>query len=182
MERVPLEIFQRDFLLTHLKNKPGCVLDHLKQTSQLPLLFGDLLMGIIKACWRDQTAYTCDSWYTCEIPLNRCYFAHEDFRGYLVPKDDRFVDFLNGHIHEIESHSFPLSREIRSEWRPMPRVMVEERDSDDWTKRVTGTSATSNNAGRERYYVLDGQFRVIQGWYHQKPVVEAYIYRGTGSV
>jgi hypothetical protein len=181
MDKVPLETFQRDFLLTHLKNKPDCVLNHLKQTCQSNLSFGDLLMQIIEACWKDQTAYRCDSWYACDIQLSKCYFAHGDFCGYRVPKDERFVDFLDSHIQEIESHSFPMAREIRSEWQPAPRVMVQERDADDWTKPVR-TNATSNNAGRERYYVLDGQLRVIRHWYYRKASVAPYIYRGNGSV
>jgi hypothetical protein len=183
MEKVPLETFQRDFLLTHLKNKPECVLDRLQEMYQeANTCFRDLLAKIIETCWKEQTAYRCDSWYTCEIPVNKCYFAHEDFRGYRVPKDERFVDFLEAHVQEIEPHSFPMSREIRSEWRPMPRVMIEERDADDWSRRVTGTTATSNNVGRERYYVLDGQLRIIRHWYHRQARVPAYIYRGTGSV
>jgi hypothetical protein len=182
MKKVPLETFQRDFLLTHLKNKPECVLDQIQRMFQASnFSFSGLLMKIIENCWKDQTAYACDNWYSCEIPLNRCYFAHTDFRGYRVPKDERFVDFMDAHVQEIESHFFPMSWEIRSEWRPMPRVIVEERDAQDRTERVTGTSVTTNNA-RERYYVLDGQLRVIRHWYHQKPVVEAYVYRGTGSV
>jgi hypothetical protein len=180
MDKVSLETFQRDFLATHLKNK--CVLDELERFCQeSKLAFRDLLMRIIENCW-DQTAYRCDNWYSCDIPLENCYFAHTEFRGYRVPKDERFVDVLKGHIQEIESHQFPMSREIRSEWREMPRIMVEQRDANDWTKRFTGISATPNNAGRERYYVLDGQLRVIRHWYHQKRSVAAYLYRGTGSV
>jgi hypothetical protein len=183
MRKVPLETFQRDFLLTHLKNKPECVLCQTHRMLRASnLSFSKLLTEIVKNCWEDQTAYACDNWYSCEIPLDRCYFAHTDFRGYRLPKDGRFVDFMDAHAQEIESHFFPMSREIRSEWQPTPRVMVEERDAEDWTKRVIDTSVTTDNAGRERYYVLDGQLRVIRHWYHQRPVVEAYIYRGTGSV
>jgi hypothetical protein len=183
MKKVPLETFQRDFLLTHLKNKPECVFDQIQRMFQSSnLAFSELLMKVIENCWKDQTAYACDNWYSCEIPLNKCYFAHTDFRGYRVPRDGCFVDFMDAHVQEIEAHSFPMSREIRSEWRPMPRVMVEERDAEDWTKRVTGPTPATNNARRQRYYVLDGQLRVIRHWYHQKPAVEAYIYRGTGGV
>jgi hypothetical protein len=183
MNKVPLEIFQRDFLLTHLKNKPKCVLDELQAMHQgTNPSFVQLMMKVIENCWSEQTAFRCDNWYSCEIPLEKCYFAYTDFRGYRVPKDGRFVDFLGAHVQEIESHSFPMSREIRSAWTPMPRVMVEERDADDWTKRVTDTNAASNGTGRERYYVLDGQLRVIRHWYRQVPIVKAYIYRGTGSV
>lgn len=180
MDKVQLGTFQRDFLLTHLKNKPECVLDHLERTCLLTLSFGELVMQVIETCWKEQTAYRCDNWYTCEVPLRKCYFARTDFRGYRVPKDERFVDFLDTHIQEIESHSFPMSREIRSEWQPMPRVIVEERAADDWTKGVTGTSTTPNSTGR--YYVLDGQLRVIRNWYHRQTCIPAYIYRGTGSI
>src|SRR5271168_4300204 len=160
MKKVPLEILQRDFLLTHLKNKPECVLGQIQRTFQVSNpSFSKLLMEIVGNCWKDQTAYACDNWYSCEIPLDRCHFAHTDFRGYRVPKDGRFVDFLDAHVQEIESHFFPMSREIRSEWRPMPRVMVEERDAEDWTKRVTGAGLTTSNPKGGRYYVLDGQLR-----------------------
>jgi hypothetical protein len=185
MDKVSLQNFQRDFLLTHLKNKPECVLDCLAQMCQSNLSsvsFGDLLMRVIEACWRDQTAFRCNSWYTCEISLNKCYFAHTDFRGFNLPKDQRIVDFLDAHIDKIELGLFPMSREIRSEWQPMPRVIVEERGPDDWTRRVTVTTTAWNNSGHERYYVLDGQLRVIRYWYHQKPWVPVYIYRGNGSV
>lgn len=183
MDKVSLKTFQRDFLLTHLKNKPDCALDQLQQICQESgLPFSGLLMKVIENCWKEQTAYRCDNWYSCEIPLDKCYFAHDNFRGYRVPKDNRFVDFLEGHLQEIESNAFPMSREIRSEWRAMQRIMVEERDPGDWTKRVTCAMTTSQNVGRERYYVLDGQLRAIRHWYHRKALVPAYIYRGDGSV
>jgi hypothetical protein len=179
MDKVPLETFQRDFLLTHLKNKTKCVLEQLElrcQRSSEP--FEALLAGLVKACWKDQTAYWCDHWYSHEIPLNKCYFAHEDFRGYRVPKDGRFTDFLDKHIYEIESHSFPMAREIRAKWEPVPRPMVEERDPDNWTLRVTDVTENPKNVGRERYYVLDGQLRVIRHWYHQRLSVPVFIFRG----
>jgi len=179
MERIPLETFQRHFLLTHLKNKPDCVLAHLQQRwPPLAQSFGDLVAELLRACWADQSAYVCDNWYSFEIPLNKFYFAQGDFRGVGVPKDGLFVDFLDKHVREIESHSFPMAREIRAEWKPMPPPMIEERDPDDWTVRVTAEDQIQKNVGRERYYVLDGQLRVIRHWYHGRPSVPVYIYRG----
>jgi hypothetical protein len=41
----------------------------------------------------------------------------------------------------------------------MPEALVRERES-------------------EKYYILDGQLRVIRHWYHQVPDVKVFIYRG----
>lgn len=71
-----------------------------------------------------------------------------------------------------------MAREIRADWKPMPPPMIEERDPDDWTVRVTGEGQIQKNVGRERYYVFDGQLRVIQHWYHKRLSVPVYIYRG----
>jgi hypothetical protein len=183
MQKIPLETFQRHFLVTHLKNDAECVLAQLEQSRQRSdQSFGRLLSEFIQSRWKDQTAYVSDDWYIDEIPLSKCYFAQADFRGYPVPKNERFVDFLERHIQEIESHSFPMTREIRAAWEPMPRPMVEERDPDNWTQRITGRSENPKNSGRERYYVLDGQLRVIRHWYHRKLTVPVYIYRGKGRV
>jgi hypothetical protein len=60
--------------------------------------------------------------------------------------------------------------------------MVEERGlAGDWTRRVPGR--IQGSPGRERYYVLDGQLRLIRHWYHHISSVTVYIYRGkTGDV
>jgi len=92
--------------------------------------------------------------------MDECYFAHTDFRHYRVPKDERYVDFLSSQLCPIESGSFPCSWEIRAPWEGcMPEALVQERQ-----------------AGK--YYVLDGQLRVIRHWYHQVSLVPVFIYRG----
>lgn len=168
-----------------MKNKPRCVLEEIERRwGKLNMTFSDLMSQVIKACWPDQTAYLDDSWYETDIPLDKCYFAHTDFRGYPVPKDETFIGFLKERISEIESHSFPMAREIRATWEhePTPPPMVEERHSNDPTRRVIGSSSGQNNIGGERYYVLDGQLRVVRHWYHKKTTVHVYIYRGTCNV
>jgi hypothetical protein len=64
---------------------------------------------------------------------------------------------------EIDAGTFPLSAEIRAPWQKMPEPLIQER-------------------GRERYYVLDGQLRVIRHWYHAVPNVRVFIYRGQLAV
>ena len=61
---------------------------------------------------------------------------------------------------EIESGLFPCSNEIRAPWSgAMPEPLVQER-------------------GADRFYVLDGQLRVIRHWYHNIPNVRVFIYKG----
>jgi hypothetical protein len=57
--------------------------------------------------------------------------------------------------------SFPYSSEIRAAWSetPMPQPLVSERKLG-------------------KYYILDGQLRVIRHWYHQLPNVKVFVYRG----
>ena len=108
--------------------------------------------------WRD------DNWYSRDIPIGKCYFAHTDFRIRPVPKNQRFIDFMHDKRQEIESGLFPCASEIRAPWlEPMPEPLVQER-------------------GSERYYVLDGQLRVMRHWYHNVPNVKVFIYRGQAGV
>jgi len=161
---IPLEGFHRHFVLTHRKDSAQALLDQLKQeaeTSGKP--FATLLSGWIKSNY-PQCAFQDDNWYEREIPLDNCYFAHTDFRGYSIPKDQRFVDFMPTKRQEIDSGTFPCSLGIRAPWSgPMPEPLVQER-------------------GPEKYYVLDGQLRVIRHWYHNVPTVRAFIYRGQCDV
>ena len=100
-----------------------------------------------------QNAFRDDNWYVREVPLDRCYFAHTDFRNRPVPKDQRFVGFMDNQRQEIESGSFPCSSDIRAPWSgPMPEPLAQERET-------------------EKYYILDGQLRVIRHWYHNVPIV-----------
>jgi hypothetical protein len=124
---------------------------------------GKLLAEWMKAhC--PQSGFQDDAWYAREVPLDRCYFAHTDFRLRPVPKDQAIVVFMLNKRQEIESGSFPCSSEIRAPWsEQVPESLVQER-------------------GPEKYYVLDGQLRVIRHWYHAVPNVKVFIYRGNLAV
>jgi len=182
--RVPLDTFQQDFIVTHCKDKAKALLSELHmRANQCSQPFAQVLNEWVASKY-EQTSYWDDNWYFTEIPLERCYFAHTSFHGtYQVPKDKRFVDFLESTGGgEIENDSFPCSAEIKNHWGPMPPVMIEERDPNDSTKRVTDANASSAYVGCERYYILDGQLRVVRHWYHSHPIISAYIYRGDGKV
>jgi hypothetical protein len=162
-EKIPPEVFQLHCLATHLKGDAAVVLDRLTQeAARSGPPFASLLAGQLASCYPENRAWLEDEWYRLEVPLDKCYIAHEDFRHRRVPKDKRFVDFLDTQLKEIESGSFPCSFEIRTPWRgKMLEPLVKDR----------GTEI-------EKYYVLDGQLRVIWHWYHHKPNVKVFIYRG----
>jgi hypothetical protein len=158
--RISLEVFHRHFIVTHMKDKAAGVLDELEgRAGQSGDPLGRLLAEWMRSHYR-QSSYQDDNWYVREVPISRCYFAHTDFRGREVPKDQRFVDFMHDKRQEIESGSFPCSSEIRAPWSgPMPGPLIQERKP-------------------ERYYVLDGQLRTIWHWYHNVPNMQVFIYRG----
>lgn len=162
--RVPLEDFHRHFLLTHIKGNACHLLGHLERRWQVSgESFASLLAGLV-AAWNQEGAYQDDDWHAREIPVDRCYFAHDDFRHYPVPKDHRFVEFMPNQRSTIDSDCFPCSHEIRAPWAgPMLEPLVQERQS-------------------EKYYVIDGQLRVIWHWYHNVPNVKVFIYKGKGGV
>jgi hypothetical protein len=166
--RLSLEVFQRHFIVTHLKDKAAGVLDELeRRASQSGKSFGTLLAEYVKSHpdYTEEKHFQEDCWYAKEIPLDVCYFAHSDFREHPVPKDERFVDIMPTKREEIELDSFPYSFEIRAPWSetPMPEPLVCER-----------------NPGK--YYILDGQLRVIRHWYHHIPNVKVFVYRGKLNV
>lgn len=71
---------------------------------------------------------------------------------------------MNNQRNEIETGSFPCSSEICASWLGlMPEPLVQEREAD-------------------KYYILDGQLRVIRHWYHNVPSVRVFIYRGNCNV
>jgi hypothetical protein len=148
-----------------MKDKASGVLDDLQRRadeSGEPL--GRLLAEWMANNYSQQSGFRDDSWYGTEIPLDKCYFAHTDFRGYPVPKNERFVDFMRNKRQEIASGSFPCSLEIRAPWSgQMPEPLIQERE-------------------HAKYYVLDGQLRVIRHWYHNVPIVKVFIYRGKLAV
>jgi hypothetical protein len=156
-----LEAFHRHFLVTHLRGNAANVLDELERRANRSIEpFGSLLAALVVS-YDPKASYQDDNWYAREVPLDRCYFAHTDFRHRWVPKNERFVDFLGNRLQEIEQGSFPCSWEIRAPWSetPMPEPLVQERE-------------------RSQYYILDGQLRVIRHWYHQVPIVKVFVYRG----
>jgi hypothetical protein len=162
--RIPLEAFHRHFLVTHLKGKAACLLDQLERKAKRSGdSFSSLLAELVASCY-PQSGFQDDKWYAREVRVNSCYFAHTDFRGLPVPKDSRFVDFMANQRHEIESGLFPCSSEVRALLSgETPEPLVQER-------------------GPAKYYVLDGQLRVIRHWYHNVPNVKVFIYRGNLDV
>ena len=163
--RISLEVFHRHFLVTHLKGNAARVLDELERRVRGSIEpFGSLLAALVSS-YDPKASYQDDNWYARDVPLDRCYFAHTDFRHHRVPKNERFVDFLGSRLQEIEQGSFPYSSEIRAPWSgtPMPPPLVQER-------------------GSGKYYILDGQLRVIRHWYHQVPDVKVFEYRGKHDV
>lgn len=162
--RISLEEFHRHFVLTHLKDGATAVFDELKQRAERS---GKPLASTL-AEWitsqYSQAGYQDDNWFATEVPLDGCYFAHTDFRFDPVPKDQRFIDFLPTQRQKIELGSFPCSLEIRAPWSgPMPEPLAQEREP-------------------EKYYILDGQLRVIRHWYHDVSVVKLFVYRGSKDV
>jgi hypothetical protein len=162
--RIPLEVFHRHFVVTHRKDAAAGMLEELeRRADQSGEPLGRLFAEWMK-CHYPQSGYRDDNWFVREIPLNGCYFAHTDFRHCPVPKDHPFVDFMHDKRQKIESDSFPCSSEIRARWSgQMPEPLVQERKP-------------------EKYYVLDGQLRVIRHWYHNVPHVKVFIYRGQLAV
>jgi len=161
---VPLENFHRHFVRIHMKVEAASVLEELKQhAARSGQSLASQLLEWMKFHY-PQPGFRDDRWYVREIAADKCYFAHDDFRGRLVPKDRRFVEFLRDNSSEIDSGLFPCSSEIRAPWSgQMPEPLIQER-------------------GSEKYYVLDGQLRVIRHWYHNVPNVRVFIYRGKLAV
>lgn len=159
-EKIPLEVFHRHVLVTHMKGNAARLLDQLERRShRYGESFGSLLAELV-ASYDPKPEWQEDEWHRREIPLDECYFACTDFRLGPVPKDERFVDFLNDNRQKIESGCFPCSLEIRAPWSgQMPEPLVTER-------------------GTRKYYILDGQLRVVRHWYHNVPNVRVFIYRG----
>jgi len=162
--RISIEDFHRHFLFTHLKGAAEAVFSELKQNAdQSGTPFPAVIAQYIKSKY-PQGAFRDDNWFLRQVPLNACYFAHTDFRGYAVPKNQPFIDFMANKHGEIEAGTFPCSAEIRAQWSgPMPEPLVQER-------------------GVERYYILDGQLRVIRHCFHNVSPVPVLIYRGQCSV
>lgn len=144
--RISLHEFHRHFVLTHMKDRAAAVFDEVKERAQRSgKSFASDLAEWITSQY-SQGAYQDDNWYAREVPLDVCYVAHTEFRRHPVPKNQRFVDFLPTQRQKVESGTFPCSFEIRAPWSGlMPEPLAQEREPD-------------------RYYILDGQLRVIRHW------------------
>lgn len=166
-ERISLASFHRHLLVTHLKGNSAAVIDQLKMWAEEHRAdFGKMLLEMIRSydINSDHPEWFEDAWYAAEVPVRECYFAHADFRLLAVPKNEQIVRFLDENRTKIDSDCFPCSREIRAEWRgPMPEPLLVER-------------------GAHRYYVLDGQLRVMWHGYHGIPTVRGFIYKGNRKV
>lgn len=157
--KVPLAAFHRHFLVTHLKGNSDCVLKRLEARALKSGESFERLMADLMASCYPQAGFRDDNWYAAEILLDCCYFAHEDFRLFPVPKDGRFVDFLPAQREKIQAGCFPCALQICEPWsHSPPEPLVQERGG--------------------KYYVLDGQLRVIRYWYHSVSNVKVFIYRG----
>jgi hypothetical protein len=163
--RIPLELFHRHLVRVHGKGEAATILDTLeRKASQSGEPFRELVKEWVKCKYPEEISYQEENWYVTEVPLASCYFAHDDFRLRWVPKNERFVDFMRDKRDEIESGSFPCSSEIRAPWPgSMPEPLVREREP-------------------RKFYILDGQMRVIWHWYHNVPTVRVFIYRGKLAV
>lgn len=158
---LPLRDFQIHFVRTHFKERFESLMSQAERSGK-PL--GEWLNYWLAQNFSKQTAYQDDKWFAREVTLDACYFAHGDFRLHPVPKDRRFVDFLPTVREKIESDTFPCSTQIRAEWSgAMPEPMAQER-------------------GSGRYYILDGQCRVIRHWYHNVSSLRVFVYRGEKNV
>ena len=159
--KISLQDFHRHVIATDVQCGGTAVLDELKQIAIEP---GESLSKLLSQwvrvrCPREKH-FQEDCWYATEVALDRCRCAHSEFRGYPVPKNERYVDFMPKQREAIESGSFPFSTEIRAaQWSEMPPPLVREREP--W-----------------KYYILDGQQRVIRHWYHGVSIVRVFIYKG----
>lgn len=158
--KVPFTTFLRHFLITHLKSDSAVVLDELERRSREsgePL--ATLLAEYVRVHFPKQGHFVEDSWYDRKVPLDACFCAHPESHGDPVSKNERFVDFMPAQREQIDSGSLRCSAQIRAPWSEMPPPLVREREPG-------------------KYYVLDGQLRVIRHWYHKVSKVRVFIYRG----
>jgi hypothetical protein len=159
--RIPLETFLLHFIRTNLKGSANEVLERLQeQAHRSSEPFCKVMEDWMKSSPYSQSGFRDDAWYAGEISLDNCYFAHKDVHClFSVPKDHTFVEFMRDKREAIDEGTFPLSAKIRAPWHEVPEPLVQER-------------------GDERFYILDGQLRVIRHWYHAITKVKVFIYRG----
>ena len=156
MTYIPLAEFQRNALRTSLKEETPTDLD---EYSELQLR--DLVMGRFP----QEHHYIEDAWEIAEVATDCCFIAHTDFRLYSIPKDRRFAEVLLTTWRVlIDTDRFPCSAEIRAGICPdYPPLIVREREDG-------------------KFYVLDGQRRIITLLYHSVPLVKVHLYIGSRQV
>ena len=151
MRRVSPTEFYRHFISTHLK---GAAPQNLEQLSE------DELRNIIKENYPDNPEWLEDVWVAINVRTDKCYISQDDFRSYGIPKHQSFPDFVNNVRAEIDADTFPYAKDIKAGiQQPYPPVIARERE--------TG-----------RFYILDGQKRLITLCYHLATEVRVYLYTG----
>jgi hypothetical protein len=171
LEKIPLQEFHRHVIITQLKGQADRELEKLEIQAQSGVPLGNLLAECVKLHNPAELHFQDDEWYATEILLAECYCAHANFRPDRImspedthladfPKDERYVDFMPERREAIDRGSFPCASAIRTPWRgQMWEPFVRERQPG-------------------KYYVLDGQLRIIWHWYHNVLKVKVFMYRG----
>ena len=159
----PLEDFHRHLVIVHGKSEDAAIVHTLDQQA---IRFGEpfrkLLAAWVSCKFPNEPSYLEESWFEKEIPVGACYIAHTDFHCLCkLDKDESFADFMRDKRGQIDSDVFPFSPVIRAPWpqNPMPPPLVRERQPG-------------------KFYVLDGQLRVIWYWYRKLSDMKVFIYRG----
>lgn len=160
---IPLDVFHRHLLIVHGKCEAVAILSTLnRRASHSGEPLSKLLAAWVRCKFSNEPSYLEESWFEREIPVNACYIAHSDFHclGELH-KDESFVGFMQDKRQQIDSDLFPFSSVIRAPWPqdPMPPPLVRERQPG-------------------KFYVLDGQLRIIWHWYHKVENLKVLIYKG----
>ena len=160
---IPLEAFHQHLVIVHGKGEAAAVLHTLnRQANQFGDPLAKLIAAWVKCKFPNERSYQEESWFEREIPVNACYIAHTDFHCLCeLHKDESFADFMRDKRRQIDSDVFPFSPVIRAPWPqdPMPPPLVRERQPG-------------------KFYVLDGQLRVIWHSYRNLSNVKVFIYRG----
>jgi len=155
MNRVPLAEFQRNALRTSLKDRTPADLNDYSAAK---------LRELVTECFQEERHYLEDAWEAADIATASTFIAHTDFRGYPIEKDRNFAEALADWRQPIVAGEFPCAAEIQA----------------GITADYPPLIACEREAGR--FYVLDGQRRIITLLYHRRPLAKAHIYRGSRGV
>ena len=123
----------------------------------------DLHRHLLSTSHFKEPAYLDDQWYDAHLDIDLLHIAHPDFRGFPLKKEIRYCDYLPLIKPLIDSGYFPFAAEIKKGLAQgsanFPPLVVSERKPG-------------------KFYVIDGQRRVITQWYQGMNQVRAYIYKG----